>query len=370
MQSPLIVQLRGIDKRIAALKAELNYATASDRQQFLAGLSSLEEEKARLAKGVLAGEDVTGNDSESEGEKEDDEEKIATPPSSHVPSLVEFSEDEESLGEDEVQSPVGGNDSAGAASGVIISGKELRQHFHLPLHTAAQKFGICTTAFKKLCRRFGIAKWPHRQLRGIDKKIAALKAELNYATGDREGCWKSLQALQEEKSRISKSTAGGSEGEGVSVVSLQDVRRSSSSKKEEETMSCPLSQHERSACLGPESCASALDLLAAVAGVKEEHDREMEERAKKIRRQALDGEEEFADGCSGGESYATHSDSGQQELDTPPLAPLSPITPPMMPSTRELGLTCTGDIKSGGGGGMVIPPLSALAAFAPAPLCS
>eukprot|EP00961_Rhodomonas_salina_P012305 165868-Rhodomonas_salina.1 len=138
VHSPLIVQLRGIDKRIAALKAELNYATASDRQQFLAGLSSLEEEKARLAKGVLAGEDVTGNDSESEGEKEDDEEKIATPPSSHVPSLVEFSEDEESLGEDEVQSPVGGNDSAGAASGVIISGKELRQHFHLPLHTAAQ----------------------------------------------------------------------------------------------------------------------------------------------------------------------------------------------------------------------------------------
>jgi hypothetical protein len=73
-----------------------------------------------------------------------------------------------------------GSSSEGVQTSTVICERELRQHFHLPLHTAAQKFGICTTAFKKLCRRFGIAKWPHRQLRGIDKKIAALKAELNW----------------------------------------------------------------------------------------------------------------------------------------------------------------------------------------------
>ena len=45
-----------------------------------------------------------------------------------------------------------------------ITGKMLRDHFHLPLHTVAKKFGMCTTAFKKLCRRFEIPKWPHRQV--------------------------------------------------------------------------------------------------------------------------------------------------------------------------------------------------------------
>ena len=45
-----------------------------------------------------------------------------------------------------------------------VTGQTLREHFHLPLHTVAQKFGMCTTAFKKMCRRLGIAKWPHRQV--------------------------------------------------------------------------------------------------------------------------------------------------------------------------------------------------------------
>ena len=45
-----------------------------------------------------------------------------------------------------------------------ITGKMLRDNFHLPLHTVAKKFGMCTTAFKKLCRRFEIPKWPHRQV--------------------------------------------------------------------------------------------------------------------------------------------------------------------------------------------------------------
>jgi hypothetical protein len=45
-----------------------------------------------------------------------------------------------------------------------ITEKMLRDHFHLPLHTVAKMFGMCTTAFKKLCRRFEIPKWPHRQV--------------------------------------------------------------------------------------------------------------------------------------------------------------------------------------------------------------
>ena len=45
-----------------------------------------------------------------------------------------------------------------------VTGQTLCEHFPLPLHTVALKFGMCTTAFKKMCRRLGIAKWPHRQV--------------------------------------------------------------------------------------------------------------------------------------------------------------------------------------------------------------
>jgi len=86
-----------------------------------------------------------------------------------------------------------------------VTAKELRDHFHLPLHTVAKKFGMCTTAFKKLCRRFGLAKWPHRQLRGIDKKIAALKTELNYsATGQNDQYLAGLSNLEMEKARLAQ----------------------------------------------------------------------------------------------------------------------------------------------------------------------
>ena len=89
-------------------------------------------------------------------------------------------------------------------AGIAVTHKELRVNFHLPLHTVAKKFGMCTTAFKKLCRRYGIAKWPHRQLRGIDMKIAALKAELNYSTVEKESSRRNLVKLEEKKAKLSQ----------------------------------------------------------------------------------------------------------------------------------------------------------------------
>jgi len=161
------VQLRGIDKRISSLKAELNYATTSDRQKFLSGLAALEEEKARLAQGIV-GSVGDGSDSDhgdgagsapaSPTEDKDDTGQD-TPPHPHASMDVDEQSDCDSEGEDVVEAR-----TSDGAAGIAITERELRQHFHLPLHTAAQKFGICTTAFKKLCRKWKIAKWPHRQV--------------------------------------------------------------------------------------------------------------------------------------------------------------------------------------------------------------
>jgi len=97
-----------------------------------------------------------------------------------------------------------GGDDGRSGSGMAVTEEVLREHFHLPLQSVAKKLGMCTTALKKVCRRLAIAKWPHRQLRGIHKKIAALKAELNLSTVDKDSARRNLVALEEEKARLSR----------------------------------------------------------------------------------------------------------------------------------------------------------------------
>jgi hypothetical protein len=41
----------------------------------------------------------------------------------------------------------------------------LQAHFHLPIVDASRAFDVCTTRLKKVCRQYGIKRWPHRQVR-------------------------------------------------------------------------------------------------------------------------------------------------------------------------------------------------------------
>ena len=51
----------------------------------------------------------------------------------------------------------------------------LQAHFHLPLAEVAKKFGHCVTFMKKICRSYGIKRWPHRKLKGLQRKITNLQ---------------------------------------------------------------------------------------------------------------------------------------------------------------------------------------------------
>jgi hypothetical protein len=50
----------------------------------------------------------------------------------------------------------------GPKSPVRITRDILTENFNMPLHAAADHMGICITALKKVCRKFGIQKWPYR----------------------------------------------------------------------------------------------------------------------------------------------------------------------------------------------------------------
>merc|ERR1712100_586671 len=51
----------------------------------------------------------------------------------------------------------------------------LQQHFHLPISEVAKELGVCATVLKKLCRKHGIPRWPHRKIKSLNKLIAALE---------------------------------------------------------------------------------------------------------------------------------------------------------------------------------------------------
>ncbi|CAI5711359.1 unnamed protein product [Hyaloperonospora brassicae] len=64
--------------------------------------------------------------------------------------------------------------------------EELRPHFGQPIVEVAREFGICTTFLKKLCRQCGIKRWPHRQIRSLNRTIQMLEQVESKATSSEE----------------------------------------------------------------------------------------------------------------------------------------------------------------------------------------
>eukprot|EP00276_Gloeochaete_wittrockiana_P018738 CAMPEP_0184345124 /NCGR_PEP_ID=MMETSP1089-20130417/13571_1 /TAXON_ID=38269 ORGANISM="Gloeochaete wittrockiana, Strain SAG46.84" /NCGR_SAMPLE_ID=MMETSP1089 /ASSEMBLY_ACC=CAM_ASM_000445 /LENGTH=162 /DNA_ID=CAMNT_0026675301 /DNA_START=63 /DNA_END=548 /DNA_ORIENTATION=+ len=54
---------------------------------------------------------------------------------------------------------------------------DLSPFFHLPINEASKKLGICATVLKKICRKIGISRWPHRKFKSVDMLIEKVKEE-------------------------------------------------------------------------------------------------------------------------------------------------------------------------------------------------
>jgi hypothetical protein len=51
----------------------------------------------------------------------------------------------------------------------------LSKYFHLPINDVARELGVCATVLKKICRKSGIPRWPHRKIKSLDKMIVSLE---------------------------------------------------------------------------------------------------------------------------------------------------------------------------------------------------
>jgi len=85
-----------------------------------------------------------------------------------------------------------------------ISFDELSKYFHLPINQVAKELGVCATILKKICRRNGIPRWPHRKIKSLDKMIANLEINLTKNPSEREEIIHEIELLKAKKLEIMK----------------------------------------------------------------------------------------------------------------------------------------------------------------------
>ncbi|CAM9139107.1 unnamed protein product [Chrysoparadoxa australica] len=78
----------------------------------------------------------------------------------------------------------------------------LERHYHTPLNVAAKELNVSLTMLKKLCRQYGVKRWPHRQVTSLDKSIRRLQSKLDAAMADKGSRNISTEALEEKLEQV------------------------------------------------------------------------------------------------------------------------------------------------------------------------
>ncbi|PIN25160.1 hypothetical protein CDL12_02103 [Handroanthus impetiginosus] len=81
--------------------------------------------------------------------------------------------------------------------------KDFKDYFHLPMEVAAQKMNVCLTVMKKVCRKNGVLRWPHRKIKSIERKIAK-KRKILDESGDNEEKARALEDIQKHQQELAK----------------------------------------------------------------------------------------------------------------------------------------------------------------------
>jgi hypothetical protein len=80
---------------------------------------------------------------------------------------------------------------------------ELRPHFNKPMAVVAKELGVCITLMKKICRRNGLVRWPHRRIRSLVNRITSLQVIASTAVGAEKKRFQSqINALRDELSAV------------------------------------------------------------------------------------------------------------------------------------------------------------------------
>uniref|UniRef100_A0AAV1TP14 RWP-RK domain-containing protein n=1 Tax=Peronospora matthiolae TaxID=2874970 RepID=A0AAV1TP14_9STRA len=93
--------------------------------------------------------------------------------------------------------------TGGAGNVKNLTLNELRPHFNKPMAVVAKELGVCITLMKKICRRNGLVRWPHRRIRSLVNRISSLQIlSSTAATIERKRFLAQIAGLREELSTV------------------------------------------------------------------------------------------------------------------------------------------------------------------------
>eukprot|EP01094_Clydonella_sp_ATCC50884_P019534 TRINITY_DN383_c0_g1_i1.p1 TRINITY_DN383_c0_g1~~TRINITY_DN383_c0_g1_i1.p1 ORF type:complete len:346 (-),score=158.15 TRINITY_DN383_c0_g1_i1:501-1538(-) len=80
-----------------------------------------------------------------------------------------------------------------------LSMEDLSKYFHLPINDVAKELGVCATVLKKICRKKGIKRWPHRKIKSLNNMIADLERITPATESDRAALAIEISTLKEKR---------------------------------------------------------------------------------------------------------------------------------------------------------------------------
>ncbi|KAL3660999.1 hypothetical protein V7S43_014015 [Phytophthora oleae] len=137
--------------------------------------------------------------------------------------------------------------------------EELRPHFGRPIVEVAREFGICTTFLKKICRRCGIKRWPHRQIRSLNRTIQMLEQVESMSSNplDKERYAAQIEELKQKQRAVMEDPDTNGK--------LKGMKKFTAPKGATDLPSTPASQNSESlmkATSGVDAEANSLSALA------------------------------------------------------------------------------------------------------------
>eukprot|EP00638_Chattonella_subsalsa_P006541 CAMPEP_0117749250 /NCGR_PEP_ID=MMETSP0947-20121206/9620_1 /TAXON_ID=44440 /ORGANISM="Chattonella subsalsa, Strain CCMP2191" /LENGTH=382 /DNA_ID=CAMNT_0005567109 /DNA_START=181 /DNA_END=1329 /DNA_ORIENTATION=- len=127
----------------------------------------------------------------------------------------------------------------------------LEENFTLPLSEAALSLGLSMTKLKKICRKFNIKRWPHRQVRSLDNEIEELdlkKRRPNITCAKTAKMNRRIELLKKKKVLVIKAASCGLEPKernkifGATPKQIEDVSFATSEPRP--GLKRPISPHE------------------------------------------------------------------------------------------------------------------------------
>ncbi|KAL6180371.1 hypothetical protein ACLB2K_047035 [Fragaria x ananassa] len=80
---------------------------------------------------------------------------------------------------------------------------DLRAYFHLTIEEASEQLRFCPTVVKRICRKFGVSRWPARKIKSIEKRISSLRPLLNSCSeSTRAHVAAEIERLETEVARL------------------------------------------------------------------------------------------------------------------------------------------------------------------------